>query len=45
MLAAEKSSIQRAANQGLISVHGAEKLLAEADQELDRQVREDGQEQ
>ena len=45
MLAAEKSSIQRAANQGLISVHGAEKLLAEADQELDRQVRETEPEQ
>ncbi|HXK04872.1 MAG TPA: Na+/H+ antiporter [Verrucomicrobiae bacterium] len=39
LLAAEKSSIQRSANQGLISTHMAEKLLAEADTRLDRETR------
>ena len=40
LLAAQKSSIQRSANQGLISTHMAEKLLAEADTKLDRETRE-----
>jgi Na+:H+ antiporter len=40
LIAAEKSSIQRSANQGLISIHRAEGLLADADRELDGHVRE-----
>jgi CPA1 family monovalent cation:H+ antiporter len=45
LIAAEKSSIQRSANQGLISMHVAEKLLAEADNQLDSQMcRKDGAE-
>jgi CPA1 family monovalent cation:H+ antiporter len=40
LIAAEKSSIQRAANQGLISMHMAEKLLAETDQKLDEAAKE-----
>jgi CPA1 family monovalent cation:H+ antiporter len=39
MIAAEKSAIQRAANQGLISMHTAERLLAESDREFDRELR------
>ena len=38
LIAAEKSSIQRSANQGLISMHVAESLLAEADRKLDEQL-------
>ncbi len=41
LIAAEKSSIQRSANQGFISMHAAENLLAEADRKLDRQIRDD----
>lgn len=40
LIAAEKSSIQRSANQGLISMHAAEKLLAETDQKLDDAAKE-----
>jgi CPA1 family monovalent cation:H+ antiporter len=40
LVVAEKSSIQRSANEGLISVHLAEKLLAEADMKLDKEIRE-----
>jgi len=40
LIATEKSSIQRAANQGLISMHMAEKLLAEADRRLDEQIND-----
>ena len=40
LIAAEKSSIQRSANHGLISMHMAEGLLADADQELDREARD-----
>ncbi|MEO8128623.1 MAG: hypothetical protein ABI822_16090, partial [Bryobacteraceae bacterium] len=40
LISAEKSSIQRSASQGLISMHEAEKLLAEADRELDDMVNE-----
>ena len=39
LIAAEKSSIQRSANQGLISMHMAENLLAEADRKLDEELR------
>jgi Na+:H+ antiporter len=39
LIAAEKSSIQRSANQGLISMHVAEKLLADADRKLDVEIR------
>lgn len=38
LIEAEKSSIQRSANQGLISIHIADMLLAEADRKLDRHV-------
>lgn len=40
LIAAEKSSIQRSANQGLISMHVAESLLAEADRKLDQELRD-----
>ena len=40
LIAAEKSAIQRAANQGLISIHTAEGLLGEADRKLDQEIRE-----
>ena len=39
LIAAEKSSIQRSANQGLISMPMAERLLTEADRKLDEQIR------
>ena len=39
LIAAEKSSIQRSANQGLISMHMAEALLSEADRKLDDHIR------
>jgi CPA1 family monovalent cation:H+ antiporter len=42
LIAVEKSSIQRSANQGLISMHVAEKLLAEADQKLDEANKANG---
>jgi CPA1 family monovalent cation:H+ antiporter len=35
IISAEKSSIQRSANLGLISLHAAEKMLADADRRLD----------
>ena len=38
LIAAEKSTIQRAANQGLVSVHMAESLLADADRRLDQEI-------
>jgi monovalent cation:H+ antiporter, CPA1 family len=41
LINAEKSSIQRSANQGLISVHVAEKLLSEADRQLEEQIRDE----
>jgi monovalent cation:H+ antiporter, CPA1 family len=40
LIAAEKSSIQRSANQGLVSMTVAETLLTEADRRLDEQIRE-----
>ena len=40
LIAAEKSSVQRSANEGIISMHMAERLLAEADQQLDEQIRD-----
>jgi hypothetical protein len=39
LIAAEKSSIQRSANQGLISMPLAERLLTEADRKLNEQIR------
>ena len=39
LIAAEKSAIQRSANQGLLSMQMAENLLAEADRKLDEQIR------
>ena len=39
LIAAEKGSIQRSANQGLISMHMAEALLSEADRKLDDHIR------
>ncbi len=39
LIAVEKSAFQRSANQGLISVHVAERLLKEADQRLDEEIR------
>ena len=39
LTAAAKSSIQRSANQGLISMHVAENLLGEADRKLDEELR------
>ena len=41
LLTAEKSSIQRSASQGLISLHVAESLLAEADGKLDQELAGD----
>jgi Na+:H+ antiporter len=41
LLSAEKSSIQRSASQGLISMHLAEKLLVEADRKLDQELAGD----
>jgi len=38
LLSTEKSSIQRSASQGLISMHLAETLLAEADRKLDQEL-------
>jgi CPA1 family monovalent cation:H+ antiporter len=41
LLTAEKSSIQRSASQGLISLHVADSLLAEADHKLDQELASD----
>ncbi len=41
LLAAEKSSIQRSASHGLISMHLAETLLVEADRKLDQELAGD----
>jgi hypothetical protein len=38
LLSTEKSSIRRSASQGLISMHLAESLLAEADRKLDQEL-------
>ena len=40
LIAAGKRSLQRSANQGLISMHTAENLLAEADRKLDSEIRD-----
>ncbi len=40
LIAAEKSSIQKSANQGLISIHTAEEMLAEADRRLEKLIKE-----
>jgi hypothetical protein len=39
LIAAEKSSIQRSANQGLTFMPMAERLLTEADRKLGEQIR------
>ena len=40
LIAAEKSAIQRSANQGLVSMHTAEEMLADADRRLEELTRE-----
>jgi Na+:H+ antiporter len=44
LIAAEKSSVQRSANQGLLSMHAAEKLLGELDRVLDGELEVGGPE-
>jgi CPA1 family monovalent cation:H+ antiporter len=39
LAAAEKSAIQRSANQGLVSAHTAEKMIADSDDRLDKLMR------
>jgi Na+:H+ antiporter len=36
LIAAEKSAIQRSSNEGLVSIHTAEKMLGAADERLDK---------